>query len=68
MGQDELQQAAEILFARASAGFLRSAGGGKYDSYFAGQMQALEELKLIDAERIKAVLAPEKHKLRGCWF
>jgi hypothetical protein len=68
MDMNELQQAAEVVFAKASDGFLRSAGGGKYDSYFVGQLQALEDLKLIEPERIKAVLDPGKRKLCGCWF
>ena len=44
------------------------AEGGRYDAYCAGQLRALEELKLVEAARVEAVLRPGAHRLCGCWF
>lgn len=69
MDQSEtLTDAAMALFERAAAGFIRAAEGGRYDAYCAGQLRALEELKLVDAARVEAVLRPGAHGLCGCWF
>lgn len=64
----DCRRAADTLFERASAGFIRAAEGGRYDAYFAGQLRALEELKLVESVRVEAVLRPGAHRLRGCWF
>ena len=65
---NELRSASEALFERAAAGFIRAAEGGRYDAYCAGQLRALEELKLVEAARVEAVLRPGAHRLCGCWF
>lgn len=65
---DALHGTAEVLFERAAAGFIRAAEGGRYDAYCAGQLRALEELGLVAAERVEAVLRPGAHRLCGCWF
>ena len=67
MGQgDDLQAAAEALFERAAASFIRAAEAGRHDSFFAGQLQALVELGLIDAARVEPILRPGAHGLCGC--
>lgn len=65
---ERLRREAEALFRTAADGFGRAAGGGRYDSYFAGQLHALEQLGLIETARVRAVLRPGAHALCGCWF
>lgn len=66
--RDDIRGAAEALFERAAAGFIRAAEGGRYDAYCAGQLRALEELGLVEVERVEALFRPGAHGLRGCWF